>query len=141
MRSQPTILASHHPLTDYFLAGDFTAHLSNWYGEWNTQYSEAIRWRRRTTQPLIEWTTQANLVLVNIPVTFTHFPRMPKYRPTTPDYTFVRNQAHTVHQGWKTDPDGRGDVDHTFITSMLGIKPLAFIPEFQHHLRNQETFR
>lgn len=105
----PAFLATHHPLRDSLLAGDFNAHHTAWYGKQAIEIDGVLHASSRQADMLVELTTEHQYLLINSSSTPTHFPRMANRSDTVPAHRLARRHAPTVFESWSRDPDGGGD--------------------------------
>lgn len=95
-------LTPHNTLDATFLAGYFNAHHPGWYVELATARSGVIRASSRAAEFLVDWTTLHHFEILNMPGTYTYFPRS-NYLPTITDRTFVRGGTAELLQSWSYD--------------------------------------
>lgn len=68
-------LGNHKPLSNAFLAGDLNIHHYYWYGEAAHSRTGVIRASSSPAEQFIDWAEKFQFTILNLPGTFTHFPR------------------------------------------------------------------
>lgn len=94
---------THHSQLNALIAGDFNTHNTMWYDSEFMNQAEMMANNRRKALKLITNIKHHDLVLDNIPGTFTHFLRTSKYDDIIPDVTFTSRHTTTITGNWFPD--------------------------------------